>query len=105
VRNYEDLMSAKLIVGNLSLEILQEELEKAFSEFGSVSDVVIPADTKTGRNRGFAFVHMSTRKQAELAASRLDRTDIGGRQVTVSILEVQEKPLSLFDRCVKLLQA
>jgi|SRR6516162_197076 RNA recognition motif-containing protein len=97
-------MSTKLIVGNLSLDINPEELEKAFSEFGSVDHVLIETDPKTGRSKGFAFIHMAARRQAEVAASHLNGADMGGRPVTVSLFETPEKPLSLFGRCLKLLQ-
>ncbi|UJR34956.1 hypothetical protein I4U23_027734 [Adineta vaga] len=46
----------KLFVGQLSSDITKEDLEKYFSEFGSIEDVTIKYDVPGGRARGFAFI-------------------------------------------------
>ena len=46
----------KLFVGQLSSDITKEDLEKYFSDFGSIEDVTIKYDVPGGRARGFAFI-------------------------------------------------
>ena len=46
----------KLFVGQLSSDITKEDLQKYFSQFGSIEDVTIKYDAPDGRARGFAFI-------------------------------------------------
>jgi RNA recognition motif-containing protein len=47
-----------IYVGNLSYQVTEEDLKKAFAEYGTVGPVQLPTDRETGRPRGFAFVEM-----------------------------------------------
>ena len=57
-----------IYVGNLSLEITEEDLKKAFEVFGEVEAVKIIKDNDTGRSKGFGFVEMSDNADAQSAA-------------------------------------
>jgi len=46
----------KLFVGQLSSDITKEDLNKYFSQFGTIEDVTIKYDVPGGRARGFAFI-------------------------------------------------
>ena len=50
----------KIYVGNLSFTTTQNDLEQAFTAFGTVQSVSLVTDRDTGRPRGFAFVEMGT---------------------------------------------
>ncbi|MBU0647567.1 RNA-binding protein, partial [Patescibacteria group bacterium] len=52
-------MKNKLYCGNLSYDITDEDLAKAFSEAGEVQEAVIIKDKFTGRSKGFGFVTMA----------------------------------------------
>ena len=79
-----------LFVGNLSYQTTQEDLYAAFSAFGSVERVNIVTDRETGQPRGFAFVEMTERRDAETAIGKLNGTDLNGR--TMNVNEGRPKP-------------
>jgi RNA recognition motif-containing protein len=55
----------KLFVGQLSSEIQKEDLEKYFSQFGTIEDVTIKYDVPGGRARGFAFILFDQKESIE----------------------------------------
>ncbi len=79
-----------IFVGNLSYQTTQEDLYAAFSAFGSVERVNIVTDRETGQPRGFAFVEMTERRDAESAITKLNGTDLNGR--TMNVNEARPKP-------------
>lgn len=79
-----------IFVGNLSYQTTQEDLHAAFAAYGAVERVTIVTDRDTGQPRGFAFVEMTERKDAENAIAQLNGTDMNGR--TLNVNEARPKP-------------
>ena len=79
-----------IFVGNLSFRTTQEELQAAFTAYGSVERVNIVTDRDSGQARGFAFVEMTDRSAAETAISQLNGSDLNGRAMNVN--EARPKP-------------
>jgi RNA recognition motif-containing protein len=79
-----------IFVGNLSYQTTQEELYAAFSAFGAVERVNIITDRDTGQPRGFAFVEMTEKRDAQNAISSLNGTELNGRAINVN--EARPKP-------------
>lgn len=79
-----------IFVGNLSFKTTQEELMAAFSQYGNVERVNIVTDRDSGQPRGFAFVEMSERRDAETAISQLNGAELNGR--TMNVNEARPKP-------------
>jgi RNA recognition motif-containing protein len=79
-----------IFVGNLSYQVTQEDLLAAFSQFGAVERVHIVTDRDTGQARGFAFVEMTNRQEAESAINSLNGADLRGRAMNVN--EARPKP-------------
>ena len=77
-------MSKKLYVGNLPYSANDQSLNEVFSEFGSVQSAKVIMDRDSGRSKGFAFVEMSTDGEAAEAISRLNGTQMDGREMKVS---------------------
>lgn len=73
-----------IFVGNLSFSTTQDDLHAAFAAFGSVERVNIVTDRDTGQARGFAFVEMTDRSEAERAISQLNGKDLHGRALNVN---------------------
>jgi RNA recognition motif-containing protein len=65
-------MSAKLFVGNLSFQATEEDLRELFAQAGNVETVRIITDQFTGRPRGFGFVEMATKEEAQKAVEMLN---------------------------------
>src|SRR3954447_7420724 len=79
-----------IFVGNLSYQTTQDELHSAFSAYGNVERVSIVTDRETGQPRGFAFVEMSERRDAETAINQLNGAELNGRALNVN--EARPKP-------------
>jgi RNA recognition motif-containing protein len=79
-----------IFVGNLSFKTTQEELMAAFSQYGNVERVNIVTDRDSGQPRGFAFVEMTERRDAETAISQLNGAELNGR--TMNVNEARPKP-------------
>ena len=74
----------KLFVGNLSYETTEDELAAEFGTFGKVDSVSVPADKISGRPRGFAFVEMPERAQAEAAIEGMNGRQLRDRTLVVN---------------------
>lgn len=81
-------MQNQLFVGNLAFSTTKEDLEAAFSVYGTVGEVKIPIDRDTGRVRGFAFVTFDSQQDAEKALA-MDGQELNGRPIRVNV--AQEK--------------
>lgn len=78
-------MGNRLYVGNLSYDSTEDSIRDAFSADGrGVKDVHVMMDRETGRPRGFGFVEMNTRQDAESAIQALDGANLDGRNIKVN---------------------
>lgn len=71
------MQGSKLYVGNLSYSVSVDELKELFLPFGEVRDV------RVIEGKGFGFVEMGARADAEKAKKELNGTQFMGRTVTV----------------------
>ena len=74
-----------IYVGNLSHEVIEEDLQNTFSEFGEVVSVKIIKDQYNGRSKGFGFVEMPDRTQANAAIADLHKKELKGRSLNVNM--------------------
>jgi len=74
-----------IYVGNLSREVTEEELRQEFTAFGEVTSVSIIKDKYSGQSRGFAFVEMPSKAEAEAAI-----TGLKGKTLKERTLDVNE---------------
>lgn len=74
----------KLYIGNLSYETTDADLQAAFAAHGEVRSAQVVTDRDTGRSRGFGFVEMDDRAQAEAAISALNGAQLRGRTLIVN---------------------
>jgi len=73
-----------IYVGNLSSEMTEEDLRGAFEAFGQVTSVKIITDKYTSASKGFGFVEMPTKAEAEKAISDLNGNELKGRTLNVN---------------------
>jgi len=74
----------KIFVGNLSQEVNESELNKLFSEHGSVSNVTIVRDSSNQMSRGFGFVEMVRKVEAKKALKNLNEFELKGQKLSVN---------------------
>lgn len=79
----------KIFVGNFSFNTTEDDLRSLFEPFGAIESVAVVTDRATGRSRGFGFVEMGDRGQAEKAIEALNGKEFGGR--TLNINEARPK--------------
>ena len=73
-----------IYVGNLPHEATEENLKEAFEVIGAVGTVKVIKDNYTGRSKGFAFVEMPAKAEAQSAIEGLNGKDLKGRSLNVS---------------------
>lgn len=73
-----------IYVGNLDYKVSENEIEKAFSEYGEVDSVNIITDKYSGRSKGFGFVVMEDEEEAKNAINGLNGKTLGSRELVVN---------------------
>lgn len=74
----------KLYVGNLSFQTTEQDLNKLFAQYGSVTETNLIMDRETNRPRGFGFVTMSSSDEGQRAIDALHGQNHDGRDLTVN---------------------
>jgi len=74
----------KIYVGNLSYETTEEDLRQEFEAFGEITSVNIITDRDSGRPKGFGFVEMAAKAEAEAAITDLNGKTLKERTIVVN---------------------
>ena len=82
---------ARLFVGNLSYNTLENELQDHLAQAGVVTSMNIMFDKFTGKSRGFAFAEFSTSEEADAAVEMFNGKDFEGRALTVNSARPREE--------------
>ncbi len=83
--------SSKLYVGNLSYRADEQGLSDLFSQAGSVTSAKIITDKLSGKSKGFGFVEMSTKEEAEKAIEMFHNQSFLERPLVVNEAKPMEK--------------
>ncbi|MCP4134397.1 MAG: RNA-binding protein [bacterium] len=78
-------MSVNIYVGNLSYNTTEAQLEELFVQHGEVSSVKIIMDQYSGRSKGFGFIEMNDKNEADSAIQGLDGTSVMERNIKVNL--------------------
>lgn len=73
-----------IFVGNLSREVTEDDLLDAFRAYGRVTRATVLRDKFSGDPRGFGFVEMEAKAEAQAAISGLNGTSLRGRALNVN---------------------
>jgi len=73
-----------IYAGNLSFDVSEDELRKTFEEFGEVTEVRLIMDKFSGKSKGFGFIEMPSKEEAEKAIAELNGKDFNGRAISVN---------------------
>jgi RNA recognition motif-containing protein len=74
----------KIFVGNLSRRATQDALQQLFETFGQVASIEIIRDKFSGESKGFGFVEMPSKSEAQAAMTGLNGRDLDGKALTVN---------------------
>ncbi len=73
-----------IYVGSLSHEVTEDDLKEAFEAFGQVESVSIIKDKYSGQSKGFGFVEMPAKAEAQSAINDLNGKELKGRTLNVN---------------------
>ena len=73
-----------IYIGNLSYSKDEFQLKKLFAKYGKVTYIRLVRDTKTLKSKGFAFVQMPNKLDAQRAIENLNQSQLDGRTLKVS---------------------
>ena len=83
-------MTMKLYVGNLAFATSSQDLQELFTQAGTVESASVVEDRETGRSRGFGFVEMSSKEEADAAIAQFNGKEVNGRSLTVNEAKPRE---------------
>jgi len=73
-----------IYVGNLAHKATEDEVRQAFEEFGQVTEVRLIVDKFSGESRGFGFVEMPSKAEAEKAIEEMNGKEFMERALNVN---------------------
>jgi RNA recognition motif-containing protein len=79
-----------IFVAKLDFGITSEQLKEAFQQYGTVLKATVATDRETGKSRGFGFVEMADKNEAQAAIKGLDGSLMNGRPIAVK--EAEQRP-------------
>jgi len=74
----------RIYVGNIPYSMTEQELRDLFTPFGAIQDATIISDRASGESKGFGFVEMPERREAQAAINDLNGQSINGRSIVVN---------------------
>jgi len=89
---------SKLYVGNLPYSVSEEDLINLFQDYGTVASCKLISDNYTGQSKGFAFIEMGSKEEAEAAIDSLNSTELGGRTIKVNVAIEKQRSRSTNSR-------
>lgn len=80
-----------IFVGGLPLRMTEGDLLVMFSQYGTVIDVQLARDRKTGKSKGFAFIEYEEHASTILAVDNFDGVKMMDRVLTVNHRRYERK--------------
>jgi RNA recognition motif-containing protein len=73
-----------IYVGNLAAEVTDDDLKGAFDAHGEVTSAKVIKDKYSGESRGFGFVEMPNKEEAQAAMQALNSKELKGRYLIIN---------------------
>ncbi len=73
-----------LYVGNLLFDVSESDLREAFEQFGEITEVRLIMDKYSGKSKGFGFIEMPSKDEAEKAIEEMNGKEFKGRALSVN---------------------
>ena len=77
--------SVEIYVGNLSYDMTEDQLRETFAAYGKVNSARLITNKFNGKSKGFGFVQMPDRAEADKAIAALNEKEIMGRQMKCNV--------------------
>ena len=77
--------SVEIYVGNLSYDMTEDQLRETFAAYGKVNSARLISNRFNGKSKGFGFVQMPDRAEADKAIAALNEKEIMGRQMKCNV--------------------
>ena len=77
--------SVEIYVGNLSYDMTEDQLRETFAAYGKVNSARLITNRFNGKSKGFGFVQMPDRAEADKAIAALNEKEIMGRQMKCNV--------------------
>jgi RNA recognition motif-containing protein len=74
-----------LYVGNLVFDVSEDDLRQAFEKFGQVTEVRLIMDKFSGKSKGFGFIEMPNKEEADKAIEEMNGKEFQGRALSVNV--------------------
>jgi RNA recognition motif-containing protein len=81
----------KLFIKNIDPDINEMQLEGLFAQFGEVIDTKIIYDKITWESKGYAFLEMAKKTDAEKAIEALNGKEVKGKALSVQVAEERRR--------------
>ena len=73
-----------IYVGNLARDVSDSELQELFEAYGRVYSTKIIRDLFSGESKGFGFVEMNNKDEAQKAMDELNTKDFKGKKLVIN---------------------
>ena len=73
----------EIYVGNLLFGVTEDDLRALFGKFGEITEVRLIMDKFQGKSKGFAFIEMPSKDEAEKAIEEMNGTEFKERTLRV----------------------
>ncbi|MCJ7692668.1 MAG: RNA-binding protein, partial [Sedimentisphaerales bacterium] len=73
-----------IYVGNLVFDVSEDDLKEAFEPFGEITEVRLIMDKFSGKSKGFGFIEMPSKEEAEKAIEEMNGKEFKGRALNVN---------------------
>ncbi len=73
-----------IYVGNLLFDVAESDLREAFEQFGAVTEVRLIMDKRSGKSKGFCFIEMPDKDEAQKAIDEMNGKEFMGREIKAS---------------------
>ncbi|HEU4469938.1 MAG TPA: RNA-binding protein [Flavisolibacter sp.] len=75
-----------LHISNLSLDVLEYDLQRLFAPFGEIRSVDLVRDKLNNRSRGRAFIDMPVEKEGLKAQAALNGSLLKGKLISIAVV-------------------
>ena len=82
----------EIYVGNLSYDMNDDQLRALFAKYGVVESARIITHRPSGKSKGYGFVEMPHRPEAELAVDKINNTEVLGRRIRCNEAREDSRP-------------